>query len=137
MTYEIENTPSGAIATIRSSSREELFTDALAAALAAAYAGTPALGTLDGQFVPIQAAGDDDATLLSELVKDCLEAVRTAPGTLHPPRWMAFDEKRVTANLPLSMPKAGTRPVSMDRVAIERPLPGLLARVSLSLPAAH
>ena len=137
MPYEIEDTPSGPVATVRASSREELFADAVAATLAAAYAGVPPAGKYDGQVVPIQAAGDDDDALLSELLNDCLEAVRTAPGTLHPPRWMAFDEKRVTANLPLTMPKTATRPVSLHGAGIERPLPSLVARVTLELSETH
>ena len=133
MTWEIETTPSGAVATVHAATREELFADALRATLAAAYAGAPPDGTSEGQFVPIQAAGDDDAMILAELVKDCLEAVRTAAGTLHPARWMAFDEKRVTANLPMTEPRAGTRDVTLRSAEVR---PDLSARLDIGFPRA-
>jgi hypothetical protein len=134
VTYEIEITPSGTAATVRAATREELFADALRATLTAAYAGAPPDGIYEGQVVPIQAVGEDDATILSELVKDCLEAVRTAPGTLHPPRWMAFDEKRVTANLPMTLPRAAATDVLLHSAKLGS---GLSARLELkSAPAA-
>ena len=133
MTYEIETTPSEATVTVHAVTREELFAHVLSAALAAAYAGTPPDGLYEGQVVPIQAVGDDDATLLRELVKDCLQAVRTAPGTLRPPRWMAFDEKRVTANLPMTAPRAGTKDVSLRSAEV---LPDLSARLVIGFPQA-
>jgi hypothetical protein len=47
--------------------------------------------------------------MLRTLFSECFIAARRAEGTLHPPRWIAFDEGRVTANLALSAGKSPVR----------------------------
>ena len=126
MPYEV--TAGSARMVVTASSRHELFADALRATLSAAYGGVPPDGTSEGQFVPIQAVGEDDTTLLSELVKNCLDAIKTAPGTLHPPRWMAFDEKRVTANLPMTTPRVGIKDVALHSAEVH---PNLSAQLEI------
>ena len=106
MTYGLTETLSGIEATISASDRETFFRDAIQAVLRVAYDGEPPLGDSEGQFVPIQAVGNDDRSMVGELVKECLDAIQNARGTLHPPRWLAFDVGRVTANLPLTKPPA-------------------------------
>ncbi len=109
MTYGISETPSGLTITLAAKTRDELYRDAVKAALEAAYGGTPPAGESDGQTYPVQGAGLDDAAMLRTTFEECFEAARRAEGTLHPPRWLAFDEGRVTANLALSTPRTPVR----------------------------
>lgn len=109
MTYEISETASGLTITLAAKTRGELYRDAVEAALKAAYGGTPPAGISDGQTYPVQGAGLAEGDILRTFVAECLEAARRAPGTLHAPRWLAFDEGRVTANLALSTPKTPSR----------------------------
>ena len=105
MTYGISETPSGLTITLAAKTRDELYGAAVKAALEAVYGGAPPAGESDGQTYPVQGAGLDDADMLRTLFDECFVAARRADGTLHPPRWLAFDEGRVTANLALSTPK--------------------------------
>jgi hypothetical protein len=109
VSYGISETPSGLTITLAARTRDELYRDAVKAALEAVYGGAPAAGESDGSTYPVQGAGLDDAAMLRTLFTECFGAARRATGTLHPPRWFAFDEGRVTANLVLSMPKAPAR----------------------------
>ncbi len=109
MTYGISETPSGLTITLAAKTRDELYRDAVNAALEAVYGGTPPAGESDGQTYPVQGAGLDDAGMLRTLFRECFEAAGRADGTLHAPRWLAFDEGRVTANLALSTPKTPVR----------------------------
>ena len=109
MTYGISETPTGLTITLAAKTRDELYREAVKAALEAVYGGTPPAGASDGQTYPVQGAGLDDAGMLRTLFEECFVAARRADGTLHPPRWLAFDEGRVTANLALSTPKAPVR----------------------------
>lgn len=111
MTYGISETPSGLTITLAAKTRDELYRDAVKAALEAAYGGTPPAGTSDGRTYPVQGAGLDDATMLQTLFEECFVAARRADGTLHVPHWLAFDEGRVTANLALSTSKSSVRPL--------------------------
>lgn len=109
MTYGISETPSGLTITLAAKDRDELYREAVKAALEAVYGGAPPAGESDGATYPVQGAGLDDAAMLSTLFSECFVAARRASGTLHPPRWIAFDEGRVTANLAMSTPKAPVR----------------------------
>ncbi len=109
MTYGISETPSTLTITLAAKTRDELYREAVKAALEAVYGGVPPAGESDGQTYPVQGAGLDDAGMLRTLFEECFVAARRADGTLHPPRWIAFDEGRVTANLALSTPKTAVR----------------------------
>lgn len=109
MTYGISETPSGLTIALAAKTRDELYRDAVKAALEAVYGGAPTAGESDGQTYPVQGAGRDDASMLRTLFEECFVAARRAEGTLHPPRWIAFDEGRVTANLALSTTKTPVR----------------------------
>jgi len=73
----------------------------------------------------------DDEDLLAGLAEDLLRAVREEPGTLLPPRWLAFDERRVTANLPLLAPKAEARALVLADARLVPSESGLAARLEL------
>jgi hypothetical protein len=109
VTYGISETPSGLTITLAAKNRDELYREAVKAALEAVYGGAPPAGEFDGQTYPVQGAGLDDASMLRTLFAECFGAARRAEGTLHPPRWIAFDEGRVTANLALSPSKTPVR----------------------------
>jgi hypothetical protein len=109
VTYGISETPSGLTITLAATTRDELYREAVKAALEAVYGAAPPAGESDGQTYPVQGAGLDDAGMLRTLFEECFVAARRAEGTLHPPRWLAFDEGRVTANLALSTPKTPVR----------------------------
>ncbi|HYN40969.1 MAG TPA: hypothetical protein VE129_04265 [Thermoanaerobaculia bacterium] len=135
MSYELKETPETIQLTVSAPGREELFRDALAGVLAATY-GTPLPeGASEGRVVPLQAAGDDDV-LLAGLVDEALRAVREEPGTLQPPRWLAFDVNRVTANLPVQTPRAAARPLEVSRAEVESGAGGWTARLELLPPEA-
>ncbi len=109
MSYGISQTPSGLTITLAAKTRDELYRDAAKAALEAVYGGAPPAGAADGQTYPVQGAGLGEGDTLRTFVTRCFEAARQAPGTLHAPRWIAFDEGRVTANLELSTPRTPAR----------------------------
>jgi hypothetical protein len=109
LSYGISQTPSSLTITLAAKTRDELYRDAATAALEAAYGGAPPAGSSDGQTCPVQGAGLGEGDILRTFVTKCIEAARQAPGTLHAPRWFAFDEGRVTANLALSTPKTPAR----------------------------
>lgn len=111
--------------------REGLFRAALEGVLEAAYGAPLPAGEYEGYVVPVQAAGDDDDELLEGLVEDVLRAVREEPGTLCPPRWLAFDAGRVTANLPLRSPKSPSRPFALATAGVTASGGGLEARLEL------
>jgi hypothetical protein len=109
VSYGISQKPSGLTITLAARTRDELYRDAASAALEAVYGGVPPEGTSDGQTYPVQGAGFTEGDILRTFLMECFEAARQAPGTLHAPRWLAFDEGRVTANLALSTPKTPAR----------------------------
>ena len=102
MPYELVSNGDQMEATVGAADRDTLFRDAVAAGLEAIYAGVPAGEPVTGDLVPIQAAGSDLGKLLSTLLKNLVRAAGGASGALHPPRWLAFDNDRVTAALPSS-----------------------------------
>jgi hypothetical protein len=128
--HELKEGPDSIELSLTAGGREELFRAALEGVLAAAYPKAPE-GKGDGQVVPVQAAGADDETLLAGLVEDTLRAIREEPGTLLPPRWLAFDEHRVTANLPLLAPKAESRALALADAALVPAESGVAARLEL------
>ena len=130
MPHELKEGPESIELSATAPGREELFRAVLEAVLEAAYRGKPE-GRGDGRFVPVQAAGMDDEDLLAGLAEDLLRAVREEPGTLLPPRWLAFDERRVTANLPLLAPKAEARALVLADARLVPSESGLAARLEL------
>lgn len=130
MPHELKESPDSIELSVTAAGREELFRAALEGILAAAYPKTPE-GKGDGRVVPVQAAGIDDEALLAGLVADTLRAVREEPGTLLAPRWLAFDEHRVTANLPLLEPKAVARSLSVASASVVPSGSGCAARLGL------
>ena len=137
MTYGLTESPSAIEATISTPDRETFFRDAIQVALRVAYAGEPPLGDSEGQFVPIRAVGNDDRSIMSELVKECLDAAHNARGILHPPRWLAFDDGRVSANLPLTRPSAAVRSGTLSRMESEIGPSGFSARLGFELPTSN
>jgi hypothetical protein len=138
VSYGISQTPTGLTITLAATSREELYRDAVRAALEAAYGGVPPAGTSDGQTYPVQGAGLGESEILRTFFAECLEAARRAPGTLRAPRWLAFDEGRVTANLELSTPKSPPRvlePALHDAFRAEGAFPDFRATLAFSSPA--
>ena len=109
MTYGLTDAPSGLTITLSAKTREELYKDAAKAALLAAYGPDVNEPPAEGQFYPVQGAGRTEAEILRTFVAECLEAARRADGTLLPPRWLSFDEGRVTANLVLAPKKTAVR----------------------------
>jgi len=87
---------------LAATSREEFVRDLVASLLEAAYGKPSAAAPAAGQVVPIQTAGADEAEILSHLAAETLRAVHETAGTLLAPRWIAFDEQRVTATLPVA-----------------------------------
>ncbi len=138
MAYGISETPSGLTITLAAKTRDELYRDAVDAALEAAYGGAPPAGASDGQTYPVQGAGLAEGEILRTFVTGCFEAARRAPGTLHAPRWLAFDEGRVTANLALSTPKTPARELDhalLGAVDTEGAFPDFRATLAFSVPS--
>jgi len=136
--YGISETPSGLTITLAAKSRDELYRDAVKAALEAIYGGEPPVGASDGQTYPVQGAGLEEGDILRTFVTECFEAASRAPGTLHSPRWLAFDEGRVTANLTLSKPKARSReldPALFGAVETAGTFPDFRAKLAFSVPS--
>jgi len=139
VSYGISQTPNSLTITLAARTRDELYRDAVNAALEAAYGGAPKAGRSDGSAYPVQGAGLDDAAMLRTLFEECFVATRRADGTLHPPRWIALDEGRVTANLTLSTPKAPVRtltPALHGAVETAGSFPDFRATLAFSL-ASH
>ena len=136
MPYELHTSPETIELSVSAPSREELFRAALAGVLEAAYGANPPEGTGVGRVVPVQASAGDDEALLVELLDDVLRAARDEKGTLQPPRWLAFDERRVTATLPVTLPGANARPIEASSAEIARGETGWTARVEFLPPSA-
>lgn len=134
MPYELKESPEAIQLSVSAPSREELFRDALAGVLAATYGAPRPDGTSKGRVVPLQAAGNDEDVLLAGLVDEALRAAQEEAGTLQPPRWLAFDVNRVTANLPVQAPGAAVRPLEISRAEVESGEGEWTARLEL-LPA--
>jgi len=117
--HELKESPEAIELTVTAPSREELFRSALAGLLEAAYGAPIPSGSYEGRVVPVQASGADDDALLAELAHDALRAVREEPGTVQPPRWLAFDERRATANLPLHTPRAPARALEVASARVQ------------------
>ncbi len=135
MPYTIETRPHGALISLAARTREEFVKDLLASLLEAAYGKSPGAAEASGQVVPIQATGADDGALLAHLAADTLRAIGETEGTLLAPRWLAFDESRVTATLPVG-PRSGPLPVLVTRYAtLTSPLPDLRATLEIRTEA--
>lgn len=119
MPYELKESPEIVLLSVSAPDREKLFRDALAGVLEATYGAPIPEGTSEGRVVPLQAAGDDDEVLLAGLVGEAFRATREEQGTLLPPRWLAFDVNRVTANLPLLARNSPLRRLETRRTRIE------------------
>ncbi|HQN06794.1 MAG TPA: hypothetical protein PK569_04410 [Thermoanaerobaculia bacterium] len=131
MPHELKTSPDEMELLVTSPDREGLFRDALAGALEAVYGAPLPEGENQGQVVPVQASAGDDESLLVELVHDVLRAVRAVDGALRPPRWLAFDDRRVTANLPVHLPKVDVRLLQVSGAAVETGDGGWFARIEL------
>ena len=134
MPHELMMSPDEIELRVTSPDRESLFRDALTGVLEAVYGAPLPEGKNEGQVVPVQASAGDDDALLVELVYDVLRAAREKEGALRPPRWLAFDERRVTANLPVHLPKGDVRPLQVSGAAVETDDRGWTARIELLLP---
>ena len=139
MSYSLSRSSDPPSIALAAGSREELVRDLIAALLDASYgdpAPPPAGSAAESVFVPIQASGNDERELLTQLAADTLRAVAETDGVLLPPRWLAFDEKRVTANLPVVPGSVRPRelPLSAGRpaVTIESDLPAFRGTVALA-----
>lgn len=131
MSYTIETRPHGAFISLAATSREEFVRDLLASLLEAAYGKNPGAAGSSGQMLPIQTSGADDGALLAHLAADALRAIRETEGTLLAPRWLAFDESRVTATLPVG-PRSGPVPALVPyRSKLVSPLPDLRATLEI------
>jgi len=142
VSYNLSRSSDRLAIALAAGSREELVKDLIAALLDASYGETPRVASVtaaEAVFVPIQASGNDERELLAHLAADALRAVAETDGVLLPPRWLAFDEKRVTANLPVVPGSARPRelPFSSGRpaVTIESDLPAFRGTVSLAAGA--
>lgn len=131
MPHELKTSPDAIELSVSAPSRERLFRDALTGVLEAAYGASVPAGVYAGRVVPVQASAGEDDALLAELVHDVLRAVRDEPGTLRAPRWLAFDEKRVTATLPVELPRADGLPIEVSRAEVEAAEGTWRARVEL------
>jgi hypothetical protein len=129
--HELKERPEMIELAVSAPDREGLFRAALEGILEAVYGAPLPEGEYEGSVVPVQSAGDDDEALLEGLVEDTLRAVREEPGTLGPPRWLAFDVERVTANLPLRSPKSPSRPLALATAGVWASGDGLEARLEL------
>ncbi len=134
MPHELRTSPDEVELLVSAPDRESLFRDALAGVLETVYGAPLPEGKSEGQVVPVQASAGDDDALLVELVHDVLRAAREEDGALRPPRWLAFDERRVTAHLPVHLPKVEVRPLQVSGAAIETDDRGWSARIELFLP---
>lgn len=132
MTHALEETEEGIEIALPGGTREELFRQAVDAALAAAYGGVPEKGEYVGQVVPVQAVGETDREILEQLVRGCIEAAHESKGTLHAPRWLGFDVDRVTVTMPVTTPRTAPREVILRAVHGGPPF-----RLELELAAHH
>lgn len=136
MPHVLTERPDAVQVSVNVPSREELFRAALTGVLEAAYGPAVAEVSDAGRVVPVQAAGSGDDDLLADLVDDTLRAIRQEDGTLRPPRWLAFDENRVTAHLPLHSPRAPSRPLELSRAEVDSEEGGWTAVLELSTATA-
>lgn len=116
MTDALVETEEGIEVVLPGGTREELFRQAVDAALAAVYGSVPEKGDYEGQVVPVQAVGETDREILEQLVRGCLEAAHESKGTLHAPRWLGFDVDRVTVTMPVTTPRSAPRDVILRAV---------------------
>jgi hypothetical protein len=129
--YTVDSRASSTIISLSAKSREEFVRDLVASLLQAAYGERPEAAPAEGQVVPIQAAGADEAEILSQLTAGTLRAVRETAGRLLPPRWIALDENRVTATLPVVGHTAPGPLLAARRASLECPLPDLKATLEV------
>ena len=90
MAYGISETPSGLTITLAAKTRDELYRDAVRAALEAAYGGKPPAGASDGQTYPVQGAGLKEGDILRTFLSPVFRGCERAAGTLRAPRWLAL-----------------------------------------------
>lgn len=100
MSYSLKETPDGIELDVTASGRDSLVRESLHGVLEALY-GERTVGSSSGQTIPIQAAGVALGQSLPELVAELLDLAPRTQSPLGPPRWLAFDEGRLTATLPV------------------------------------
>jgi len=134
--YTLNDSPNGTVLTLTAATRDELVHALLGGLLEASYRNPSPSGAPEGQFVPIQASGNDTGELLTNLAADALRAIAETDGTLVPPRWLSFDEKRVTAHLPVVPAGASRRAFVLaarhPALTVESDLPAFRARLELA-----
>ncbi len=131
MPHELKESTGAIELSVSAPDRPELFRSALEGILEAAYGPTPLDEASEGRVVPIQAAGDRDGDLLVRLAADALRAIREERGTLGAPKWLAFDEKRVTATLPVLARESSGRTLDVSSASVESGDKGWAARLEL------
>lgn len=119
MSYVLKETPEGIEVEVTSDGRDALVRESLCAALDAVYGPNVPVGSEPGQMIPIQAAGKDLARALPELLRTLFDTVARSERALRPPRWLAFDEGRITATLPLSDVSLPGRLLHLERAIVD------------------
>ena len=133
MTYTVDSRSASTVISLSAKSREEFVRDVVASLLEAAYGKLPDAAA-EGRVLPIQAAGADDEEILLALAADTLRAVRETRGRLLPPRWIALDEGRVTATLPIAANGEPGPVLAAGRTTVDHPLPDLKATLEVAAP---
>jgi hypothetical protein len=119
MPYSLRETPGGIELDVAASGRESLVRESLHGVLEALYGKEAIGGPGSGQAIPIQAAGVTLGQSLPELVAELLDLAPKTQGPLGPPRWLAFDEGRLTATLPvLDAPRLVARALRLASVRV-------------------
>jgi hypothetical protein len=118
MPYSLKETPGGIELDVAASGRESLVRESLHGVLEALY-GEGIVGSSSGQTIPIQAAGVALGQSLPELVAELLDLAPKTQRPLGPPRWLAFDEGRLTATLPvLDAPGRAARALRLEKARV-------------------
>ena len=102
MSYALKESPGRVEAEVAAESGEALLREAFRATLHAVYGSEEPAQIVAPRVVPIQGGGDDDAGVLSDLLPELLAFTGSTGGRLCSPRWMAFDDRRVTATFPVA-----------------------------------
>lgn len=123
MSYDIKKNSEGFEVTIEALDRASLFKEAVCSYLELIYKPQPSVPDKEGRFFPVQVSGTTDKELLEDLLDAVGDAAASNEDAFLKPRWLSFDEGRVTVNLPLAK-KEGPPALS-----------GLIAACDLSLAA--
>jgi hypothetical protein len=135
MPYTLKETPGGVSLEVAASGRDALVRESVRGVLDVLYGGSSAERSGSGQNIPIQAAGVGLGESLGDLVTGLATAALQSDGVLGAPVWLAFDEGRVTATLPVLDERRPVRALTVVDVRVE----GTTAATFLfrAAPAAH